>query len=181
MYRWCDKDRKLWYDQPLHILLCSLLAHHPCTQPCHAPLACPEAELCKALASISCPSSCGRIKQSLRCRLKSCLISRTLKCHNQSEIEITKQNARLAEALGVSNESRERVGRHMTSGPVVYPDGVMGFAKEDLKFMLLVEKICCLLSQRCTGFLGPPVRRNLATSLHSYTEPPQMDRLIPLR
>ena len=89
----------------------------------------------------SCP--CGRLKQSLRCGRcfstpSGTASSRWLKCNNQCEL--TKRNARLAEALGISEESRERAGRHMAGGPVVYPNEVVAFAKEDPKFVLLVEK-----------------------------------------
>jgi len=91
--------------------------------------------------TISCP--CGRIKQSLRCGSSvsspaGAASSHTLKCNSQCEI--AKRNARLAEALGVSDDSRERAGKHMAGAPVVYPDEVMAFAKEDPKFVLLVEK-----------------------------------------
>ena len=143
----CGKDRKLWYDDPRHIPLllaytfCSLPSHHLCTRPCHAPSACPEDEPCEALVSISCP--CGRIKQSLRCGISvsnpaGAASSGTLKCNSQCEI--AKRNARLAEALGISEESRDRAGKHMAGGPAVYHDEVVAFAKEDPKFVLLVEK-----------------------------------------
>ena len=89
----------------------------------------------------SCP--CGRLKQSLRCgrcfsSSSGTASSYTLKCNSQCEL--AKRNARLAEALGINEESRERAGRHMAGGPVVYPDEVIAFAKEDPKFVLLVEK-----------------------------------------
>jgi hypothetical protein len=129
------------YPPFLLILFYSLPAHHPCTRPCHAPSACPEDEPCEALVLISCP--CGRIQQSLRCGFSvsspaGSASSHTLKCNSQCEL--AKRNARLAEALGISDDSRERAGKHMAGGPVVYSDEVMTFAKEDPKFVLLVEK-----------------------------------------
>ncbi|KAK2464688.1 hypothetical protein APHAL10511_003264 [Amanita phalloides] len=56
------------------------------------------------------------------------------------DCELAKRNARLAEALGISDESRERAIRHLAGGPVVYSDEVMSFAKDDSKFVLLAEK-----------------------------------------
>lgn len=91
---------------------------------------------------ISC--SCGRLKQSVRCGRSSLsqssdsVSSRFLKCNNQCEI--AKRNARLAEALGISDETRERANKHMAGGPIVYPEELVVFAKEDTKFVLLVEK-----------------------------------------
>ena len=91
----------------------------------------------------SCP--CGRLKQSLRCGRcfstpSGTASSRWLKCNNQCEL--TKRNARLAEALGISEESRERASRHMAGGTVVSSNEVIAFVKEDPKFVLLVEKTC---------------------------------------
>ncbi|KAF8623001.1 hypothetical protein AX15_006593 [Amanita polypyramis BW_CC] len=126
----CGKDRKL-----------CLPAHHSCTLPCHAPSTCPEDNPCEALVAISCP--CGRFKQSVRCGRNSLLpnsstSSVSLKCNSQCEI--AKRNARLAEALGINEETRERAGRNMAGGLIVYPDEVVAFAKDDPKFVLLVEK-----------------------------------------
>ncbi|KAF8344934.1 hypothetical protein F5887DRAFT_968614 [Amanita rubescens] len=62
---------------------------------CHEdPPSCPP---CAYLTSISCP--CGRIKQSLRCgvSVSSPVSSNTLKCNSQCEI--VKRNARLAEQM----------------------------------------------------------------------------------
>ena len=89
----------------------------------------------------SCP--CERLKQSLRCARcfsspSGTAPSHTLKCNTQCEL--AKRNARLAEALEINEESRERAGRHLAGGPVVYPDEVIAFAREDPKFVLLVEK-----------------------------------------
>ena len=44
------------------------------------------------------------------------------------------------EALEINEESRERAGRHMAGGLVVHPNEVIAFAKDDPKFVLLVEK-----------------------------------------
>ncbi|KIL58249.1 hypothetical protein M378DRAFT_27649 [Amanita muscaria Koide BX008] len=130
----CGKDRKL-----------CLPSHHPCTRACHAPSACPEDDPCQAVITLTC--SCGRLTQAARCGRNIVSSSSTnasdpasrplLKCITQCEV--AKRNARLAEALGITAESRERATKGM-AGPVVYPDEVVAFAKEDPKFVLLVEK-----------------------------------------
>ncbi|KAF8629368.1 hypothetical protein AX17_005664 [Amanita inopinata Kibby_2008] len=126
----CGKDRKL-----------CLPAHHPCTRPCHAPSICPEDEPCQSFITISCP--CGRMKQSVRCgrcesRPSGSQSQSLLKC--TSQCEIAKRNARLADALGITAETRERAGKGMAGGQVVYPEEVVAFAKANWKFVPLVEK-----------------------------------------
>lgn len=53
-----------------------------------------------------------------------------VKCSN--ECLIAKRNARLAEALGISPEGREKA--------VTYNEELMAFAKANVKFLALVEK-----------------------------------------
>jgi hypothetical protein len=112
----------------------SLPLHHPCTQPCHAPSSCDESAPCTAVITVTCP--CGRIRQPVQCG-KSVATpagreNQQPKCSN--ECLIAKRNARLADALGISQESRER-------GPaVVWPDEVLAFGRANPKFVSVVEK-----------------------------------------
>lgn len=112
----------------------SLPLHHPCTQPCHAPSSCDESAPCTAVITVTCP--CGRIRQPVQCG-KSVATpagreNQQPKCSN--ECLIAKRNARLADALGISQESRER-------GPaVVWPDEVLAFGRANPKFVGVVEK-----------------------------------------
>lgn len=53
-----------------------------------------------------------------------------LKCTN--ECQIAKRNARLADALGINGQPRDR--------PIVYNDELTTFAKSNAKFIQLVEK-----------------------------------------
>jgi transcriptional repressor NF-X1 len=115
---------------------CSLPAQHPCTQPCHAPSICPEAEPCTAAVTVSCP--CGRIQQSVLCgRSASSPAGREAalvpRCTN--ECEIAKRNARLAEALGINPDSHKANSRQ-----VMYSDDLVTFTKPNVKFVELVEK-----------------------------------------
>ncbi|TFK63598.1 hypothetical protein BDN72DRAFT_963814 [Pluteus cervinus] len=120
----CGKSRKL-----------CLPSHHPCTRPCHAPSSCPEDDPCQALIPITCP--CGRIKQSVHCgRCPSNpnpkgATGGSLKCTN--ECGIAKRNARLADALGITPESRG-------GDRVTYGDSVVQFAKANAKFVGVAEK-----------------------------------------
>jgi len=50
---------------------------------------------------------------------------------------IAKRNARLADALGISMESRDKSA---AAAAVTYSDELMGFARVNLKFLGLVEK-----------------------------------------
>jgi transcriptional repressor NF-X1 len=83
---------------------------------------------------VTCP--CGRIRQPVQCG-KSVATpagreNQQPKCSN--ECLIAKRNARLADALGISQESRER-------GPaVVWPDEVLAFGRANPKFVGVVEK-----------------------------------------
>ena len=56
----------------------------------------------------------------------------TPKCNN--DCLIAKRNARLADALGISQEGRD------SNKSVTYSDELVGFAKGNLKFLGLVEK-----------------------------------------
>ncbi|KAG9092665.1 FKBP12-associated protein [Ceratobasidium sp. UAMH 11750] len=72
---------------------------HPCPIGCHAPSACPstDTEPCPVVITVSCP--CGRITQPAPCGA-----SRVLKC--QDACSVAKRNARLADALGISENTR---------------------------------------------------------------------------
>jgi transcriptional repressor NF-X1 len=90
---------------------------------------------------LTCP--CGRLTQAAKCGLSSLSESDPsshplVKCTNKCEV--AKRNARLAEALGITSETRERASKGMAGGPITYSDEVVAFAKEDSKFMSLVEK-----------------------------------------
>ncbi|KAH8115899.1 hypothetical protein DFH11DRAFT_1582760 [Phellopilus nigrolimitatus] len=122
----CGKPRKL-----------CLPAHHGCMAPCHAPAACSEDEPCQASITLRCP--CGRIQQAALCgRSTSSPAGREatqqLKCTN--ECAVAKRNARLADALGISQEVKDRDGQR----PIVYSDELLAFARHNGKFCLQVEK-----------------------------------------
>ncbi|KAF7350455.1 FKBP12-associated protein 1-like protein [Mycena venus] len=112
----------------------ALPLNHPCTHPCHAPSSCDESTPCTAVITVTC--ACGRIRQPVQCG-KSVATpagreSQQPKCSN--ECLIAKRNARLADALGISQETRER-------GPaVVWPDEVLAFGRANPKFVSVVEK-----------------------------------------
>ena len=124
---------------------------HPCTRTCHAPSLCPETEPCESLIVLTCP--CDRIRQSVICgrtinshqRITTSTGSSssnssghrhshaaTPKCNN--DCQTAKRNARLADALGISQEGRD------SNKGVVYSDELVGFARGNLKFLGLVEK-----------------------------------------
>ena len=115
-------------DSPLSV---SLPAHHPCPLPCHAPSSCSEADPCRATVTLTCP--CGRIRQSAPCGRSTSNLSREaqqVKCSN--ECLIAKRNARLAEALGINPESREKA--------ITYNEELTALARANTKFLGLVEK-----------------------------------------
>ena len=56
----------------------------------------------------------------------------TPKCNN--DCQTAKRNARLADALGISQEGRDN------NKSVVYSDELVGFARGNLKFLGLVER-----------------------------------------
>jgi hypothetical protein len=111
----------------------SFPAIHPCTQPCHAPASCSEAEPCMAAITLTCP--CGRIRQSSPCgRSTSSPAGREgntqIKC--TSECALAKRNARLAEALGIAPDRR--------GAATAYADDLVAYARANAKFCGLVEK-----------------------------------------
>jgi len=57
----------------------------------------------------------------------------TPKCTN--DCQIAKRNARLADALGISTDSREKAAAN-----VVYTDELVGFARVNAKFLGVVER-----------------------------------------
>ncbi|KAK0203953.1 hypothetical protein DFS33DRAFT_1260721 [Desarmillaria ectypa] len=121
----CGKSRKL-----------CLPSHHPCADPCHAPSACSEVGPCQSIITLLCP--CERIRQSVRCgRCIGNAAGRNeqqqLKC--TSECAIAKRNARLAEALGIDTDSRDKA-----TLAAVYNDELVGFARLNDKFLTVVEK-----------------------------------------
>ena len=114
----------------------SLPAHHGCTTPCHAPASCSEEEPCQAQVTLRC--ACGRIQQTSLCGRSTSnpggRQATVLKCTN--ECAMAKRNARLAEALGISQEIRDRNGERA----VTYPSELIAFAKANMKFCTMVEK-----------------------------------------
>lgn len=109
------------------IPLLSLPAHHPCTQTCHAPAACPETEPCLAPVTVTCP--CGHLRSTMPCSGAKLALACTGEC------EIKKRNARLAEALGISEEKRDARGK------VTYATELVGVARGlGPKFVGVVER-----------------------------------------
>ncbi|KAJ7293231.1 hypothetical protein C8J57DRAFT_1161770 [Mycena rebaudengoi] len=119
----CGKPRKL-----------CLPLLHPCTQPCHAPSTCDEAAPCTAVITVVCP--CGRIRQPVQCGKSVANPGRENqqpKCSN--ECLVAKRNARLADALGITQESRS------AAAAVVWAEEVLSFARAgNAKFVAVVEK-----------------------------------------
>ncbi|KAJ7637122.1 hypothetical protein FB45DRAFT_908302 [Roridomyces roridus] len=108
----CGKPRKLCF--PLR---------HPCTQPCHAPAGCDESAPCTAIITVS----CARFNAGKSVANPIGRESQQPKCTN--ECLIAKRNARLADALGISQDTRDR------GGPPV-----LAFARANPKFVSVVEK-----------------------------------------
>ncbi|KAJ7336336.1 hypothetical protein DFH08DRAFT_925596 [Mycena albidolilacea] len=112
---------------------------HPCTQPCHAPAGCDESAPCSAVVTVSC--ACGRIRQPVSCGRAAGSAGngngnqkQQPKCTN--ECLVAKRNARLADALGITQESREQREREA----VVWPDDALAFGRANAKFVAVVEK-----------------------------------------
>jgi len=108
---------------------------HPCEAPCHAPASCMEDTPCQSLIALSCP--CGRIRQSVLCNRSTSNPAGRNEAQQQpkcnTECGIAKRNARLADALGISPESK--------GGPAVnYPEDLISFARVNPKLLSLVEK-----------------------------------------
>ena len=82
--------------------------------------------------TLTCP--CGRIRQSAPCGRSISNpgreASQQVKCSN--ECLVAKRNARLAEALGINPEVRNK--------SVTYSDELTAFARANVKFIVLVEK-----------------------------------------
>jgi len=132
----CGKSRKSWSvliirSTSFHYLTfqSSLPAHHPCTQICHAPAACPETDACLTLVTLTC--SCGLLRSSVPCSQTSSTAK--LKC--TGECDIKKRNARLADALGINPEKRDGMLNKVT-----YNEDLANFARVNSKFVALVEK-----------------------------------------
>ncbi|KAF7323896.1 R3H domain-containing protein [Mycena kentingensis (nom. inval.)] len=142
----CGKPRRLCHP-----------AHHPCTAPCHAPSACDESTPCTAVITVACP--CGRIRQQLQCGKSPTNPAgrreTQVKCTN--ECLVAKRNARLAEALGITPESRAKFEE------VTWNDEVRAFARANARFMGIVEKAFAdfVSSEKKTQVLPhmPPDRR----------------------
>lgn len=123
----CGKSRRLCH--PLQ---------HPCSLTCHAPAICPEETPCQSVISLSC--SCGRITKSVPCNRS--LLNPTGRSESQQQLECTSEcaiaqrNARLADALGIDTEVRNR----NPFNRVEFSDNLVTFAKHNVKFMLAVEK-----------------------------------------
>lgn len=124
----CGKSRKSWcvtcprssLRVHAHVSLrclfsLSLPAQHPCTQTCHAPASCPENEPCLAPVTLTCP--CGHLRSTVPCSGTKLVLACTGEC------EIKKRNARLADALGISEEKRD------TRGKVTYSTELVGVAR----------------------------------------------------
>ncbi|KAF8805762.1 hypothetical protein BYT27DRAFT_7036688, partial [Phlegmacium glaucopus] len=87
------------------------------------------------------------------------------KCSN--DCQIAKRNARLADALGISLESRESAA----AMAVTYTDELSGFARVNPKFLSLVERTFAdfITSEKRTNVLPhmPPDRRKFVHDLAS--------------
>ncbi|KAH6909611.1 shuttle craft protein [Coprinopsis sp. MPI-PUGE-AT-0042] len=118
----CGKTRKL-----------CLPNQHPCTLPCHAPSSCPETEPCESVVQITCP--CGRVKQAVQCgkRVSNAAGYQPPPIKCTTECAIAKRNARLADALGINPQDKDKDN-------VVYNDDLVGFARANSKFLPIVEK-----------------------------------------
>ncbi len=91
------------------------------------------------MITLKCP--CGRIQQPSTCGRSLTNpagreATQQLKCSN--DCLIAKRNARLADALGISADAKERGEAAKTA--VAYSDELVAFAKGNAKFSALVEK-----------------------------------------
>ncbi|KAF8800801.1 hypothetical protein BYT27DRAFT_7227305 [Phlegmacium glaucopus] len=142
--------------------------HHPCARTCHAPSSCPETEPCESLIILPCPSS--RIRQSVLCgqtvsQRSSSHTRAAPKCSN--DCQIAKQNARLADALGITLEGT----KSSAAMAVTYADELSGFARVNPKFLSLVERTFAdfITSEKRTNVLPhmPPDSRKF---VHDRTQ-----------
>ncbi|KAL4079530.1 hypothetical protein J3A83DRAFT_1117042 [Scleroderma citrinum] len=102
--------------------------HHPCTQTCHAPAACPDTEPCLATVTLTCP--CGNLRSMVPCSSNK----HNITCNNDCSIK--KRNARLAEAFGIAPERHEAAVQK-----VVWSDELTAYARlpENIKFVRSIE------------------------------------------
>ncbi|GJJ11287.1 hypothetical protein Clacol_005519 [Clathrus columnatus] len=144
---------------------------HPCTLPCHAPSACNESEPCTATITVTCP--CGRLQQPTKCGKSLSNPNRSaLQLQCRDECAIAKRNAKLAEALGISPDRKEKSN-------TVYTDELVAFAKANLKFITAVENTLneFVNSDRKTQILPhtPESRRKFVRELcHLYRTDTQL-------
>lgn len=110
------------------------ICRHPCTSACHAPTKCPENDPCQAIITQSC--SCGHVQLRSSCGASNSnptsRESVTLKCN--SECAVRQRNARLADALGISQ--KDGLGK----GPAEeWSAELKSFAAPNLPFVKMVE------------------------------------------
>ena len=115
--------------------LSSAPLNHPCPLPCHAPSTCSEDGPCESLVTLSCP--CGRLNQSVPCGRSATNPSghQQLMPECTSGCALAKRNARLAEALGITAETREKA-----QGYVAWTEEFIANARVHGKFLAVVEK-----------------------------------------
>ncbi|KZP01668.1 hypothetical protein CALVIDRAFT_492229 [Calocera viscosa TUFC12733] len=110
------------------------LCGHPCPVQCHAPSACPESEPCPARVTLTC--ACGRLKQQALCG--ACTASPTSRTSTQlkcgQECAIAKRNARLAEALGIPEGSKSKLGA------TDWPERLTTFFRENREWASMAER-----------------------------------------
>ncbi|KAF8814264.1 hypothetical protein BYT27DRAFT_7250228 [Phlegmacium glaucopus] len=125
--------------------------HHPCTRTCHAPSSCPETEPCESLITLSVPAV-GSVNPFYAAKLS---------------LNIAKQNARLADALGITLEGT----KSSAAMAVTYADELSGFARVNPKFLSLVERTFAdfITSEKRTNVLPhmPPDSRKF---VHDRTQ-----------
>ena len=83
------------------------------------------------MITVSCP--CGRFQQPVKCGKSSANPNKApgqLSCRD--ECAIAKRNARLAEALGITDTKKKM--------DVTYSDDLVSFGRVNSKFLMLVEK-----------------------------------------
>ncbi|KAI5997068.1 hypothetical protein EDD15DRAFT_391671 [Pisolithus albus] len=148
----CGKSRKTCLPE-----------HHPCTEMCHAPAACPETGPCLTPITLTCP--CGNRRSTVPCSNKE----QRLACNE--DCAVRKRNEKLAEAFGISREKREE----MAAGPkAIWNDELIDFyarATANAKFVRLMEDTLAefVKSSRRTQVLQymPAERRKFVQGLAS--------------
>ncbi|KAI6044085.1 hypothetical protein EDC04DRAFT_2866044 [Pisolithus marmoratus] len=145
----CGKSRKACLPE-----------HHPCTEICHAPTACPETGPCLAMVTLTCP--CGNLRSTVPCsNRKQCLAC-------SGDCEVKKRKEKLAEAFGISKEKREAIA----AGPkVTWNDELIDYVTANAKFVRLMEDTLAdfVKSSRRTQVLQhmPAERRKFVQGLAS--------------